>query len=120
MAACECGRCQRTSVPQIGQIAIVPFGRQELAGVIVGIQRQTEIAPDKIKDVLAVRHQCPPVSSRWLDLCRFAADYYQRPLGEVAVPALPRNLRALKPVSLDRNLKKLVVAESAEARPSQG
>lgn len=100
-------------LPQIGQIAIVPFGRQELAGVIVGIQQQTEIAPDKIKDVLAVRHQCPPVSSQWLDLCRFAADYYQRPLGEVAVPALPRNLRALKPVSLDRNLKKLVKLQKA-------
>ncbi len=100
-------------LPQIGQIAIVPFGRQELAGVIVGIQQHTEIAPDKIKDVLAVRHQCLPVSSQWLDLCRFAADYYQRPLGEVAVPALPRNLRALKPVSLDRNLKKLVKLQKA-------
>ncbi|TXI93700.1 MAG: primosomal protein N' [Burkholderiaceae bacterium] len=100
-------------LPQIGQIAIVPFGRQELAGVIVGIRQQTEIAPDKIKDVLAVRHQCPPVSAQWLDLCRFAADYYQRPLGEVAVPALPRNLRALKSVSLDRNLKKLAKLQKA-------
>jgi primosomal protein N' (replication factor Y) len=93
--------------PQIGQIALVPFGRQELAGLIVGIQSQTEVPADKIKDVLTVRHQCPPLSAQWLDLCRFAADYYQRPLGEVAIPALPKNLRVPKPTSLDRNLKKL-------------
>ncbi|WMW80601.1 primosomal protein N' [Undibacterium cyanobacteriorum] len=96
--------------PLPGQIAIVPFGRQELAGVIVAVSDTTQVAADKLKDALAIRHQCPPLSQAWMDLCGFAADYYQRPLGEVMVPALPKNLRALKPVSLDRNLKKLAKA----------
>ena len=95
------------SLPQIGQIAIVPFGRQEIAGLIVAISDQTEVPMDKMKAVLSVRHQCPPLMPAWVDLCRFAADYYQRPLGEVAIPALPKNLRVPKATSLDRNLKKL-------------
>ncbi len=95
------------SVPQIGQIAMVPFGRQEIAGLIVAISDQTEVPMDKMKAVLSVRHQCPPLMPAWVDLCRFAADYYQRPLGEVAIPALPKNLRVPKATSLDRNLKKL-------------
>jgi primosomal protein N' (replication factor Y) len=94
-------------LPQIGQIALVPFGRQEIAGLIVAISNQTDVPAEKMKSVLRVRHQCPPLIPAWLDLCRFAADYYQRPLGEVAIPALPKNLRVPKATSLDRNLKKL-------------
>ncbi len=109
-------------VPEIGQIALVPFGRQEIAGLIVGLSHQTEVPADKIKTVLAVRHQCPALSSQWIDLCRFAADYYQRPLGEVAIPALPKNLRVPKATSLDRNLKKLAKSQLAhehDATPNQ-
>ncbi len=101
-------------IPQIGQLVFVPFGRQEIAGMIIALAEKTEVPEDKIKDVLAVRHQCPALDQRWLDLCRFAADYYQRPLGEVILPALPKNLRAAKPVSLDRNLKKLQQQASAQ------
>nr|WP_315485805.1 primosomal protein N' [uncultured Undibacterium sp.] len=109
-------------VPEIGQIALVPFGRQEIAGLIVGISHQTEVPADKIKTVLAVRYQCPALSPKWIDLCRFAADYYQRPLGEVAIPALPKNLRVPKATSLDRNLKKLAklqLAHEHDATPNQ-
>lgn len=101
--------------PEVGQIALVPFGRQEIAGLIVAINASTDVPADKIKDVLAIRHQCPALAAQWIDLCRFAADYYQRPLGEVAIPALPKNLRGLKPVSLDRNLKKLAKLKSDAA-----
>jgi primosomal protein N' (replication factor Y) len=101
----QCGEEKIT--PQIGQLALVPFGRQELMGVIVGINDQTEVPGDKIKEVIEVRSQCTPMSKEWLQLCQFAAEYYQRPLGEVAVPALPKNLRVPKKTSLDRQLKKL-------------
>ncbi|MBR7800549.1 primosomal protein N' [Undibacterium fentianense] len=94
-------------LPQVGQIALVPFGRQEMAGLILAVHSQTDVPADKIKSVLAVRHQCPALDARWIALCQFAANYYQRPIGEVAIPALPKNLRVPKPTSLDRNLKKL-------------
>lgn len=97
--------------PQVGHIAIVPFGKRDVAGVIVAIDSASDIAPDKLKDALAVRTGLAPLSLTWLALCAFAADYYQRPLGEVMVPALPKNLRSLTPVSLDRALKKLAKPE---------
>jgi primosomal protein N' (replication factor Y) len=93
-------------LPQPGQVVIVPFGRREVAGLVTGIVASSEMPENKIRDVLAARSQIPPLNAAWLALCRFAADYYQRPLGEVALPALPKNLRALKSVSLERALKK--------------
>ena len=93
--------------PQVGQLAIVPFGRREVAGLIVGLADQTDVPLDKLKDVIAVRSQLSPLSAQWRALCGFAADYYQRPLGEVALPGLPKNLRTLTATALDRALKKL-------------
>ena len=94
-------------LPHIGQLAIVPFGRREVAGLIVGLAEHTDVPADKLKDVLAVRSQLAPLPPQWLALCGFAADYYQRPLGEVALPGLPKNLRTLTTTALDRALKKL-------------
>src|SRR5690606_37138152 len=82
-------------------------GRREVAGLVIGVSTESAIAPEKIRSTLAVRSQLPPLSPAWRALGRFAADYYQRPLGEVVLPALPKNLRALKPVSLNRSLKTL-------------
>ncbi|MFT5588507.1 MAG: primosomal protein N' (replication factor Y) [Bradyrhizobium sp.] len=98
---------ESVQLPGIGQIAIVPFGRREVAAMIVGIGSSTEVPAEKLKEALAVHAQLPPLSPSWLALCRFAAAYYHRPLGEVVIPALPKNLRGLKLVSLDRALKKL-------------
>ncbi len=95
------------SWPLPGQLAVVPFGRREVVGVIVAVSNTTDVAPEKLKQVLAVRTQLAPLSAAWLALCGFAADYYQRPLGEVALPGLPKNLRALTTVALDKALKKL-------------
>ena len=93
--------------PLPGQFALVPFGRREVMGLIVDIADSTELPPEKLKAALAVRSQLLPLSAQWMDLCRFAAAYYQRPLGEVAVPGVPKNLRAENPVSLNRALKKI-------------
>ncbi len=92
--------------PCIGQLALVPFGRREVVGLIVAVQESSVYAPEKIRDVTEIRHQLPPLLSHWVALSRFAADYYQRPLGEVVVPCLPKNLRALKATALNAALKK--------------
>lgn len=95
------------ALPQPGQLAVVPFGRREVVGIIVAVGDQTDVPADKLKDVVAVRAQLAALSAGWLALCSFAANYYQRPLGEVAIPGIPKNLRAIKTISLDRALKKL-------------
>ena len=102
--------------PQVGQLAQVPFGRRQVVGLIVAIPETTDYAPEKIRDIVAIRHQLPPVSAHWIALSRFAADYYQRPLGEVVLPSLPKNLRALQTTALDTALKKLATL-SAEPKP---
>jgi len=93
--------------PVVGQLVLVPFARREVVGLIVAIKENSEVPVDKLKDAIAVRSQLSPLPERWLALARFAADYYQRPLGEVALPGLPKNLRVPKTVALDRALKKL-------------
>ena len=94
-------------IPKVGQLALVPFGRRELVGLIVSIHESSDLPSEKLKDVLALRTQLAPLDARWLSLCQFAAEYYQRPLGEVALPGLPKNLRVSKTTALDRALKKL-------------
>jgi primosomal protein N' (replication factor Y) len=93
--------------PQVGQLVLVNFANREVTGLIVEIAQETTVPPDKLKNAIAVRHQLTPLSARWLALAGFAADYYQRPLGEVALPGVPKNLRTVSTVALDRALKKL-------------
>ncbi|MEA5097571.1 MAG: primosomal protein N' [Burkholderiaceae bacterium] len=104
------------ALPVPGQLALVPLGKREVIGLIVAVSEQTDVPEDKLRDVIAVRGQIPPLSEHWLALCRFAAGYYQRPLGEVALPCLPKKLREPKPLALERALKKL--AQQTAAAPS--
>ncbi|KQQ31034.1 primosomal protein N' [Duganella sp. Leaf126] len=104
--------CERDARPQVGQLALVQFGAREVTGLIVEVAEQTEVPEAKLKDALAVRSQLAPLSAQWLALAAFAADYYQRPLGEVALPGLPKNLRVGTTVALDRAIKKLARNEA--------
>ncbi len=101
--------------PQVGQFALVPFGRREVVGLITDIKQETDIDLARLREVIAIRSQLEPVSPDWIALCQFAADYYQRPLGEVALPCVPKHLRAAKTVALERALKKLAATNT---RPS--
>ena len=49
----------------------------------------------------------PPLGSQWQALIEFAAAYYQRGAGEVALGALPPELRQLSAAQLARRLKRL-------------
>jgi primosomal protein N' (replication factor Y) (superfamily II helicase) len=99
------------SDPQPGQLALVPFGKREVIGLIIGLAESTDVPADKLKPVISIRRQLAPLGKDWMALCGFAADYYQRPLGEVAIPGIPKNLRNDSTVSLDRALKRLAKAE---------
>jgi len=105
-------QCEPENRPQAGQLALVPFAHREVVGLIVGLAEDSDVPVDKLKDALAVRSQLSPLPPQWLALAGFAADYYQRPLGEVALPGLPKNLRVPTTVALDRALKKLAKLEA--------
>ncbi len=104
--------------PQVGQLALVPFGRREVVGVVTAVGDASDYDAAKLRDVIALRTQLAPLPPAWMALCRFAADYYQRPLGEVMLPCLPKGLRNESTVALDRALKKLAKAAPAAAGPT--
>ena len=78
---------------EVGQRVIVPFGRRELVGVVVERPEATEIDPSQLRDITLPIDDLPALPADWLRLMDFASRYYQRPLGEVMVPALPPPLR---------------------------
>ena len=53
------------------------------------------IDPGRIKPIKRALTEIEPLSSHWLQLTRFAAEYYQYSWGEVALPSLPRALRSV-------------------------
>ena len=114
-------RSETEQAPQPGQLVLAPFGRRQTIGLVIAVKDSSEVEPGKLRELLQVRGQMPPLSDDWIALCRFAAEYYQRPLGEVALPSLPKGLRTESTVALDRALKKLAQAqpgaESAVQRP---
>ena len=112
--------CQPGDEPLPGQLALVSFARREVMALIVAVKATSDVPPEKLKDALAVRGELAPLSARWLALARFAAEYYQRPLGEVALPGLPKNLRVPKTVALGRALKKLAKLDAGQDATAVG
>jgi primosomal protein N' (replication factor Y) len=99
----------------VGQLVRVPFGNREVLGVVWGVHAT---APDTqsthtLRQVMAVLEAVAPLSEHWRQLVQFTAHYYQRSLGEVAMAALPPQLRDLTPVQLARRFKKSVATAEA-------
>jgi primosomal protein N' (replication factor Y) len=105
-----------TDLPvKVGQLVRVPFGNREVLGVVWGVHAT---APDTqsthtLRQVMAVLEAVAPLSEHWRQLVQFTAHYYQRSLGEVAMAALPPQLRDLTPVQLARRFKKSVATAEA-------
>ena len=84
----------------LGRAVIVPFGRPNKRGVantVVGwvfdTADTTDVPADKLKSVIGAVPSVPRADAAWLQLMHFMARYYQRGLGEVSLPALPKKLR---------------------------
>jgi primosomal protein N' (replication factor Y) len=82
----------------VGQRVIVPFGRRQMAGVVMECVATTEVPPERIKPVTQMLHDSAPLSAGLLDLLRFCSDYYRYPIGQTVLSALPVRLRSDKPV----------------------
>ncbi len=81
-----------------GDRIVVPFGNRSRIGVVIETGAASELAADRLKPLIEVRNDAPRLSADWLELMRFLSGYYQRPLGETVVAALPPRLRSLKPL----------------------
>lgn len=101
-----------------GCLVRVPLGKREVCGVVWDPAAPGQDAPasGNIKPVIGPLDGMPPLSAPWRQLVTFAAGYYQRSLGEVALAALPPQLRGLDATQLARRLRRL--GEAGAAAPA--
>jgi len=96
--------------PLPGMRVRVPFGRQQLTGIIVSIKEQSEVPSDKLKRILSVIDSQPVFDAQLLKLLSWTASYYHAPLGEVMATALPTALRG--PTALQAKVPGWRITES--------
>jgi primosomal protein N' (replication factor Y) len=98
-----------------GTLVRVPLGQRELLGVVwdsvastgeAAEQATPTLDPGKLRPIAAALLVIAPLSANWRALISFAASYYQRSAGEVALAALPPQLRDLTSVQLARRLSR--------------
>lgn len=103
-----------------GTVVRVPLGRREVCGVVWDPAPGDALDDTQLKAIGEPLPGLPPLSAGWRELVAFAAGYYQRSLGEVALAALPPQLRELDGTQLARRLKRSVAARGGDgeaARP---
>ena len=111
-----------------GQLLRVPLGKREVLGVVwaapasahgtapVDDTPEPAAASPALREVIEVWPDLPPLSQPWRDLVSFAARYYQRSVGEMALAALPPAMRSLTAEQLARRLAKLQPKAKANKR----
>ena len=96
-----------------GTLVRVPLGKREVLGVVWGhAEGSGDLLEMQTKSIAGVLEGLAPLGARWRALVSFTAAYYQRSLGEVALAALPPQLRELTGVQLARRLKRPLVDTS--------
>ncbi|WP_231385728.1 primosomal protein N' [Thiomonas sp. FB-6] len=88
-----------------GTVVRVPLGRQTVCGVVL---EALVLEPGAAEGLKAVHEACEalqPLGAEWIELLRFTADYYQRPLGELMAAALPGWLREQGARAVERRLQ---------------
>ena len=113
-----------------GTLVRVPLGTRETLGVVWDDPPSAEVdgsSPStpsyetrRIVGTLAGASQLPVLSLAWRQLVSFTARYYQRSLGEVALAALPPQLRELNEAQMARRLtrRQATVLSKGEPEPN--
>ncbi|MCW5655800.1 primosomal protein N' [Hydrogenophaga sp.] len=104
-----------------GTLVRVPLGAREVLGVVWdNAQAPPEgLSAERTRSIAGVLEGLPALDEPWRQLVQFAARYYQRGLGEVALAALPPQLRDLSNVQLARRLKRRAQATALDPSDRQ-
>jgi primosomal protein N' (replication factor Y) (superfamily II helicase) len=87
-----------------GSLVRVPLGAREVLGIVWGeaAEPETDAQRAKTKGITAALEGIAPLDAAWRALLEFSGRYYQRGIGEVALAALPPQLRELDAEQLAR------------------
>jgi primosomal protein N' (replication factor Y) len=102
-----------------GQVVRVPLGKRTMTGVVwqeaISLDAEDTESLQRLRLIEEVFADLPPLNASWLALMAFAAKYYQRGLGEMAVSVLPPELRQVTALQLSRKIHKCMKqAQAAE------
>jgi primosomal protein N' (replication factor Y) len=97
-----------------GTLVRVPLGRRVVTGLVWAAPPDDTLAASQLKPIVEVLAELPPLPEAWLKLIRFAAGYYQRSLGEMAMMVLPPELRQVDATQWARRLKRMNKALALE------
>jgi primosomal protein N' (replication factor Y) (superfamily II helicase) len=97
----------------LGTLVRVPLGRRQVPGIVWERAPGPATDPSLLKPVGDVLDALPALPAAWRALVAFAAGYYQRSVGELALAVLPPELRKLDSTQLARRLKPRAAAPAA-------
>ena len=90
-----------------GTLVRVPLGKRDAAGIVWDADIGARAEGIELRPVRAALASMPPLGAEWRALVNFAAAYYQRSVGELALAVLPPELRKLDDTRLARRVARL-------------
>ncbi|WP_161803935.1 DEAD/DEAH box helicase family protein, partial [Gulbenkiania mobilis] len=84
--------CCERPLPTGTRVA-VPFGPRRACGIVTGPSAPGGLDPARIRPVLEIFDELPPLPVSFLEMVAFAAAYYHHPYGQTLFTALPTALR---------------------------
>ena len=99
-----------------GTLVRCPLGRRTVPGIVWGAAcaEAADTTPaDRLRELAEVMDSLPPLPQAWRALVDFAAGYYQRGTGELALSVLPPELRKLTAVQVAKRVARLQKAPPA-------
>ena len=87
-----------------GTLVRVPLGRREVPGLVWDAPAPQAAPQAELRPVTEALAALPPLPADWRALIVFAAAYYQRGLGELAMAVLPPELRKIDNTRLARRI----------------
>jgi primosomal protein N' (replication factor Y) len=86
-------------VLQPGMRVKVPFGRRTVTGMVITTKTDTLLTCD-IKPIVERLDDSPLLSPDLMQLCLWASQYYQHPIGDILLGTLPARLRQGKTLNI--------------------
>ena len=100
-----------------GTLVRAPLGRREVAGLVWDVEPGHQTTAVELRPLAAVLDALPPLPADWRALVDFAAAYYQRSVGELALSVLPPELRKIDNLRLSRRVARALAAPGVVAAP---